>query len=228
MYLSRRLLPRIASGCLLSSLVAACMVAQAQEVTSGQPRRLPAGRIKVHTPPVQEEFELAQPETVRRSHRPVRSASVGFVPKHENVIGAQYLEDPMTETLPAPTPSRMTGPTPGMNAPATPLPGRRFRSGEIVGRGAPIMSEQFEGESYMGGEMGEMPLGGNPFRGGCSNCGGGNCGGGDCGPECGQAGCYRDCFPCLFFNFQNLEIFSGVHGFTNPTNRGAREASATR
>lgn len=199
-------------------------------------------------------YESQDPRGIREpQHRAQRTPSyvpvgtrhkpVGFVPRHQQVRGAQYLsEDPMNDTLPPPpdAPSGMGLPGANGEGAAEPVPNgnpsgsRSIINGRSVGPGRQSNS-YYPGANGMGTpmHMGEevvegMPFGGNPFNdmpgGNCTSCGGG-CLGGDCGGMMGDfvgpfGGRFRECFPCLAINLQNLDIFSGVQGFTNSTNRG--------
>lgn len=220
------------------------------------PKDAPSSRVVKN---VRASYESEDPRMIRQPQRtgqrmpgysPVakRARPVGFVPRHQQVRGAQYLSDePMNELLPPPpdAPSGMgvQGPN-GEGAPepapnGNPPGGRSIISGRN-GRPAGPGNSYYPGPNGMGMPMGEevvegMPFGGNPFDdmggGNCATCGGGGCGGGGClgggcpGGDCGPywapfGGRFRECFPCLALNLQNLDIFSGVQGFTNSTNRG--------
>lgn len=206
-------------------------------------REMPATRV-VHEPRTVHD-PRANPQSQPKAHRstsyvPVgkRPKPPGFVPRHQRVIGAQYLSQDPEETLPTPPGEAET---PGENGEMAPKPvpdangtggrrsivnGRAVVPGVPQGMGPPGMGPSGMGPSTMMGDEfeGGMPFGGDPFHGsaegGC--CGaGGACAGGECGDFIGPfGGRFRECFPCLFVNLKDLDIFSGVHGFTNSTNRG--------
>jgi hypothetical protein len=225
----RRFLPcLLLGGSCAAALATGSATAQAQ-VIFREPARLDASTLKpASTVSKKPKFdwsaddsnaELPRVKTESRkasAHLPVgsgvRPASVGFVPKHQKVVGAQFLsEEPMTETLPGPLdPSGAAAPPSGMGPPAGGSNSilRNNNNGRSVPKSTgPIITGE--------GLSGEVPFGGDVFDAGShGGCAGGNCEGGDCGP-CGQV---IDCYPCL--DPRNLEVWTGVFGFTNPTNRG--------
>ena len=150
--------------------------------------------------------------------------TVGFVPRHERIRPRGFR--PAQYSQPIPPDSRMGSPTP-----ATPIPAdsvrveairvepMRIAPGEIL-----VKDPAWDGDVFGDGEPG-MPMremamlptigpgihSGGPSYGDASCCDSGCCDGG---------GCDQCSVPCPLLPWENLELLSGVQGFTGPANRG--------